>query len=82
MRMLIKQAFTERGLQTEQGEYWVRMMRDKSPACNYNSEHGQVWKFPEEGFKLSLEEFEQSRKAKSSWPLRPSGSLRVTKLAL
>lgn len=40
--------------------------KTKSPGCNYNSGHGQVWKFPEEGLKLNLEEFEQSRKANRS----------------
>lgn len=58
-----------------------RMMRGKSPECD-SSGHGQVWKFPKERLKLSLEEFEQSRKAKSSWLLKPSGSLSVAKLAL
>lgn len=39
------------------------MIKAKSPRYNYNSVHGQVWKFPEEGLKLNLEEFGQRRKA-------------------
>lgn len=32
--------------------------KTKSLGCNYNSGHGQVWKFYEEGLKLNLQEFE------------------------